>query len=464
MLRKIIIFVGYLGLALFVVGATFALVAYGNDYTYDFSTHKIIQEGHIILDSVPSGIKVTADGKLLSKKTPYQAAYRVGFHTYALSKPGYYSWAKTAQIIAGEVTYVGYAILVPKQQVVTTLDSRVQIIAQNISNDHRHLAYITGGDKSAVYTMDLGNPKPVRVYTPAVANGTTPAEVLTGVVWSADASHLLVSSEIGGKPTYRLMASDGSSPTNLTQQYGFDFTGLQFSAYDWKQLYWVSQGGLRKLDVGAQSVSDVLADNVTQFWPVSGRTLYVQEVNTERSMWSVDQNGNHQQLIDVLPETGTYQVAYANYDGEDELAVVPSATATGTLYSGVFSNTPVAKVLAKNVSDVSFSPDAHFVAFSSPTSIVTYDIEQSSVFRKLVLYSFGGQPPMVGGLTWFDSYHLLANRGGTLRWSEYDGDNALTIGPLYGGFPAYHSSDFKSIIAFRPSKLGVDIVSIRIEK
>ena len=96
MLRKIIIFVGYLGLALFVVGATFALVAYGNDYTYDFSTHKIIQEGHIILDSVPSGIKVTADGKLLSKKTPYQAAYRVGFHTYALSKLGYYSWAKTA--------------------------------------------------------------------------------------------------------------------------------------------------------------------------------------------------------------------------------------------------------------------------------------------------------------------------------------------------------------------------------
>ncbi len=464
MLRRILIFVGYLGLALFVVGATFGLVAYGNDYTYDFSTHKIIQEGHIILDSLPSGIKVMADGKLLSKKTPYQAPYRVGTHTFALSKSGFWPWTKTVQIFAGEVTWVGDAILVPKQPTVTVLDSRAQIVAQNISNDHRHLAYVTGGDKSAVYVLDLGNPKPVKVYTPAAANGPTPAEVLTGVTWSADASHLLVSSQIGGKPTYRIMASDGSGQTDLTQQFGFDFTGLQFSDYDWRQLNWVSQGGLRKVDVGAQSVSDVLAANVVQFWPISDRTLYVQQDNAERSLWSVDSGGNHQQLIDVLPETGTYAVAYANYDGEDELAVVPTATATGTLYSGIFSNTPVAKVLAKGVSDVSFSPDSHFVTFNSASTFVTYDIEESSVFRKLVLYTVGGQVAQVGGLTWYDSYHLLANRGGTLRWSEYDGDNSLSLGTLYSNFPAYHSSDFKSIIAFRPTKQGVDIVSIRIVK
>lgn len=464
MLRRVAIFIGYLFLATLLVGATFALVAYGNDYTYDFSTHKIIQEGHIILDSIPNNLLVKADGKQTKKKTPYQAAFKVGMHTYSLSKSGYWPWSKTVQINAGDVTLIGDAVLVPRQPEITVLDSRVQIVAQAISNDHRHLAYITGGDKSAVYTIDLTNPQVVKAYTPAAASGTTPAEILTGVAWSADASHIMVSSEIGGKATYRIMAPDGSSQLNLTQQYGFDFTGIQFSAYDWKQLYWVTQGGLRKLDVGAQSVSDVLANNVVEFWPISDRTLYVEQDGTDRSLWSVDSSGNHQQLIDVMPSSGTYAVAYANFNGEDELAIVPSKTATGTLYSGIFSTTPVAKTLAQNVSDVSFSPDAHFVTFSSANSLVTYDIEQSEIFRKLILYSESNLVTQTAGVTWFDSYHLLANRNGTLRFGEYDNGNAVSLGSLYGNFPAYRSYDYKSIIAFRPAKSGVEIVSIRIEQ
>jgi hypothetical protein len=142
MLRRILTFLGYLGLTLLVVGVTFALVAYGNDYSYDFSTRSIIQKGHIIIGSLPNGIRVTADGKELKKKTPYQAAYKVGAHTFSLMKDGFWPWQKTLQVVAGQVTLARYVILVPREPQTTTLDSRTSVVAQSISKDHRHLAYV----------------------------------------------------------------------------------------------------------------------------------------------------------------------------------------------------------------------------------------------------------------------------------------------------------------------------------
>ena len=297
MLRRILIVIGYTLLTLLVVALTIGLVAYGKDYTYDFKTHRIVQKGHVIIKSVPNGLQLVADGKWVHKKTPYQAAYSVGMHTFSLAQDGFYTWQKTLKVVAGEVTLAQYVILVPRHPAAMVLDTKPQIVAQAISKDHRHLAYITGGSDAALYTLDLGNPKPVKVYEPKAATATNGAEVLTGLEWSDDASHLLVFSTVDGSPVVQLMAANGAGLQNLTDQYKFDFSTIKFSSSDWRLLYWMSPDGLRRLDVGAQSVSGVLADKVTQFWVTPGRVLYVQQTELGRSLWSVDSHDKHQELI-----------------------------------------------------------------------------------------------------------------------------------------------------------------------
>jgi hypothetical protein len=463
MLRRILIIFGYLMLGLLLVGFTIVLVAYGNDYSYDFSTHKIIQKGHVIIDSLPSNVHVTADGHLLTKKTPYQAAYRVGNHTFGLSLPGYWPWQKTLNVVAGQVSLAQYVILVPKNPTTTDLDSRVQIVAQAISKDHRHVAYITGGADAAVYTLDLGDDSPVKIYTPKAATATTPAEQLTDVAWSDDSSHLLLTGTTGGQPEELLESADGGTPTNLTQQYGFSFSGIQFSSSNWQQLYWIAPDGLRRLDVGSQTVSNVLASKVDQFWIIKDRVLYVQNTDSEWSLWSIDGSSHTQELIDSLPASSSYSVAYTTFFGEDELAVVPAATQTGTLYTGTFGSNPIAKTIAHNVTAASFSPDGHLVVFSSPATLVTYDLNQSELQNKLVDYTITDQPGQLLSYSWFDSYHLLLNRGGELYWSEYDGTNRIDLGPAYGGFPGYGTSDSKSIVTFRPLGSGVRILLLSLK-
>ena len=450
MLRRFAITIGYLLAACLVVGLTIGLVAYGQGYSYNFSQHRVVRTGIVIIQSTPGSVKVSLDGKKPKKKTTYRQSFEAGSYTFTLAKDGYQTWTKTLKVLAGEVTLAQYVTLIPtdlRPQVVLATDP---VTSQSLSHDHRHLAFVTSGAASAVYTSDFSSSKPTKVYTPAAATPTTPAESLVSVTWSADASHLLVMSQVGGAITARVMAADGSGAVNLTDQYRFDFTSLRFSGNDWKQLYWISPDGLRRLDLNSQSVSAVLADQVMQFQVEDDRLLYVQSTALGQSLWSFDYRSHKQQLIAALVPSAHYGLAYTTYRGTSELAVVPAGTATGTLYSDILGDNPVAQTIAHNVSDVSFSPDGHLVVFSGPASVTTYDLDQSNVFGSPVSYTFTpgalSLPP-----TWFDNFHLLLNENGQLVWREFDGQNAANFGPVQSSLTAFASADAKSVYVYRPA-------------
>jgi hypothetical protein len=54
----------------------------------------------------------------------------------------------------------------------------------------------------------------------------------------------------------------------------------------------------------------------------------------------------------------------------------------------------------------------------------------------------------------------LENRSGELYWSEFDGNNLINMGPLADGFPAYSSSDMKSLFAFKQTSQAVHITQV----
>jgi hypothetical protein len=459
LLKRILIGLGYAALSVLVVVFTVALVAYGQGYVYDFKTGRIIKTGLVLIQSTPTGAQVTQNGKVLKKKTTYRGSFESGSYTFEVTKDGFHSWKKTLQVVASEVTLAHYVILIPKKPKVTLLDSRPQVVTQNISRDHRHLVYVTGGVDPGVYTLDPADPKPTRIYAPKPATATRPAETVTDAVWSDDASHVLVTAQAGPERLHYLMTASGDDARNLTDQFRFDFTGLKFSGTNWRQLYWISPDGLRRLDVEAQSVSGVLADKVSQIQVAGDRILYVQATSLGRSLWSIDGRGTKQELIQALPESPSYALAYASYRGQDQLAVVPSRTRVGTLYSDIFSANHVAKTIARDVDDALFSHDAHLLTFSSPTHLTTYDLERSDITGKLVTYEVSGQQN-ISSLSWYDNYHFLLNKGGRLVLMEYDGANAMDLGALAGSLPAHGSADGRSILALRPESAGMSFVQI----
>ncbi len=192
------------------------------------------------------------------------------------------------------------------------------------------------------------------------------------------------------------------------------------------------------------------------------RILYVQQTDLGRSLWSIDNRGRRQEIIQALAESDTYAVAATRYDGEDELVVVPAKTQVATLYSGIYGDTPESKVIARGVNDAKFAPDGHLLALTAGTDIRMYDLEKSEVERSFVLYSWPARPGAVMSMTWFDDHHVLLNIDGALSLSEFDGSNNVSFGKAYKTFPGYASSDNRYVIVYRPDGTNVKIITLQI--
>jgi hypothetical protein len=219
-------------------------------------------------------------------------------------------------------------------------------------------------------------------------------------------------------------------------------------------LYWISPDGLRRLDVGSQSVSAVLADKVSQFEIASDRVLYVQTTDLGRTLWSLDRNNHTQQLIQALPESDSYSISFASYNGQPQLAVVPAKTGTGTLYSDIYGNNPVAKIIARNVSSALFSSDGHLLNFWGSGAMETYDLDRSNFTTKTTLYAFPAVSAAYSAVTWFDNYHLLITVSNRVVFSEFDGANQVDLGATVANFAAFGSSDNRSVYSVSPAKNG----------
>ncbi|MEO7617566.1 MAG: PEGA domain-containing protein, partial [Candidatus Saccharibacteria bacterium] len=303
---------GYFALTALVIVTTVALVAYGQGYSYDLPHNRLVHNGLVIISTQPSGATVKVESKSGTKKSPYHATFEAGDYRFHVIKNGFEPWQKVLHVIASQVTLAEYIILLPIDRPATIVDRRVQITNQTISRDHRHMAYLVPGAAGGLYTLDLTSTsnRAVRLYQPAAATPEIPAEVLSTVSWSDDASHLLLGSTLSGASTVRLVNSSDGTQTNLTDKYHFDFTSLVFSGRDWRQLYWISPDGIRRLDAGAQTVTGILADKASRLIVAGDRILYIQTSDLGESLGSLDSRDHKQTIVQALVKSPSYDIKY----------------------------------------------------------------------------------------------------------------------------------------------------------
>jgi hypothetical protein len=115
MLRRFLLPLGYLAVAIVIVGVTVSLVAYGRGYSYDFTNNRWVVNGLVLVSSFPSGADVKVNGKNLHHKTPYRATLEAGDYNFEVVKAGYRSWSKRLTIVASGVTWAQYVLLFPPE-------------------------------------------------------------------------------------------------------------------------------------------------------------------------------------------------------------------------------------------------------------------------------------------------------------------------------------------------------------
>ncbi len=457
MWRRFLAIIGYVGVGLFVVGGTVLLVAYGRGYSYDFKAHRFLLNGLIILDSTPSGAEVAVNGKLIRPTTPYHSTIEAGDYDFTLIKDGFRSWSKHLSINASEVTFAQYVLLVP--ETLKTEQTKLNVKAADLvaSPNHKHLAYLSTDPEANVWIFDTGNRTSRKIYT-ARATSTSPAETLKNLVWGSDNTHLLITSDFGGR-SHLLVATTGSTTPvqDLTDSFNQDFNLPAIDPTSGNLLYFISSdGSLQRLNLNDQTISAVLAQNVSSFAFGGGRVFYVTTTKLGRSLLSLDRAGHSQELVQSLAQSSTYEILYAKANGKDLLMVTPADSTTATLYQDIFGAHPIAKAIGNNVTHLSRSPSGRYVVAYGQSDVITYDLEKSH------RYDFKVGFKNIQSVSWYDEYHLLVVEGGIPNLIEFDGGNRT---PLVGGLTdnAFPTADHTGIFGLAAAGSGSQVVFERLK-
>jgi hypothetical protein len=441
MFRRILVIMSYLLVAAAIMLTTILLVAYGQGYGYDFKTHRFELNSLMVFNSSPQGATIVINGKTLTKRTPYRATFVAGSYDVEVKKDGYRPWRKTVVVNPPEVSFLSTIVLVPNELTIDTLTPDDNVSHLAASPDHRHLAYVSSGPTPGAWLVSPDRRQPTKLLTPRAATADQPAEVIQDLSWSNDSSHLLVRTQIGTTNHYLVVASNGGATTDLTQLFKFDLAGLQFNPNDWRELYWISPEGLRRLNVEAQTVSAVLAEKVSGFTFAGDRLVYVQTTALGKTVLASDHNGRDpKRLIESVPESEGYELQYASYRGKDLLAVLPTKTNIATVHADVFSATPVAQVISKTAQHLSFSSDGQYLVAYNADGFVSYDFDKD----KLSTATFDGGK--LTALSWFDAQHLLLTQAGFVKLVEADGGNLTELGPTDRVTAAFATSDQRRVI------------------
>lgn len=459
MYRRAIEILTYLIGATVIVLGTVLLVAYGNGYSYDLRTGRLVYRGLVLLDSKPGNAVITVNGKVIKNKTPFRQSYERGSYSFTLSREGYREWRKTLEVVPSRVSLAQYVILIPQKIPVDTIAEFPRIQNFLASQDRRRIAFVvpTGPD-AGVWAMEGQNRDRTKLYGLKPATPDQPAETAEILSWSEDSSRLLIKTISAGRNIFQVVSNDPGEPViNLTDTFRQEFGALAFSRTNWRELIWNSPEGLRRVDLAAQTISAVLTPKAANFVYAEDRIIYIDTSQPTASLWSVDRGGRKQQLVAALPPSGSYGLDYSTYINVPQVIVSSPDSQVTTLYSDVFGQMTSRTVKAP-AGRPDFNGDGRFAVIHAETSLATYDLEYDRV------YIFPEINSRVTGLSWFDNYHLQFTRGGQVVLAEFDGNYANVITRGDGQAP-FNSPDNKTIYATSANSTGVSqIKAIKIRQ
>jgi hypothetical protein len=451
MLPRLLAILGYIVGAVIIIGGTVLLIAYGKGYSYDFNTGRLLHRGLVLLESAPSNAQITLGNKVLKQKTPYRQTFEGGEYDFTVAKDGFRTWHKRIEVIPAQVSLVQYLLLLPQHFQVDSVATYPAISQALASRDRHRLGFVVpSGPTAGVWSLDTGNREQTRLYIPPTAVAGQPAEQLQIVSWSDDASHTLVKRTAGTAISYLVLAANGSDPViDLATAFpGVDFATADFNPSNWRELYWISPEGLRRVDVTTKAVSQPFAQKLATFGFAGDRVLFVDTSQPVASLWSLDRGGHTQRLVPELAPSVSYSLAFSTYIGTPQAVVVAPDSHNVTLYTDIYNQGKVtAKTIDVSASRASFNGDGRFVLLSDDAHVSTYDLERSKIYRFPEINS------KVTGLSWFDTYHVQFNRGGQIVLAEFDANYAIAI-TRGDGLAPFNSSDNKYVFATAPTSSG----------
>lgn len=443
----------FMGLSVVAIVFVLMLIAMG----YSFSENGgLEQSGLVQIASSPSGALVEIDGNTQFSRTELNKMLAAGVHRIKISKPGYDTWEKTLRVDAGLLTRVEWVRLFPLNPKLSTVYKLKTPRLVSVSSDRRRLL-LSESDSTLLTLIDLQSEEAKRQSIPlSSALGVDAVATTTGslsvTAWNESCNKVLLRwAQESGTSWHLVDLDDASKSINISAEFSLDFSSIRIANDSASKLWALENGNLRLLDASAQTVTNVLASNISTYASNADTVAYLNVTDGQYRLQLYRDGEAGATTIKDFKDSAPdgFLVALGSYWGKDWLAYtvgqqleVLSGNYPSFKKNSVSNfNTIHSRKLNFAPLSISVNPTNRLIALTHGAELTSYDLETRDYFDST--FDSDG-----GAIRWLDDYLLWENASNKIIVRDFDGDNRRTLFSLDNQFPVALSENNQYLYYF----------------
>jgi hypothetical protein len=468
----------YVIMTLAVIAIVTLIVFFVLGYRLDTGNGRLEQYAFLQFSSIPSGATVTIDGMGVGSKTPNKSSVPAGKHEVVMWRDGYETWRKNVDIKAGTLTWLNYALLIPKKLTVEPVAS-YESIYMTLASPEGHYILVEGrADTPTFDLVDLGSDTikstkltiSASLYSEPTTTGVT--HKFTISKWDEGGRYVLIKHTYGDKYEWLVMdTQDVALTKNITRLFDVSISSISFYGTSGNIFYVLDLNDIRKLDLSAETISKPLVSSVTSFeiYNDSNIITYVGNgtAGTSQRVVGIYREGDSKSYV-LRTVTSSADVplyiATAHYFNEDYVVIaegkkvdILSGSYPDTTSDSVTSLKVIASFMSKeDIHNLMFSPTGEYVFIQSGAYFASYDLEYQT-FTSSTIEGTGDVPT----IKWIDNNHVWSDYVGNLTIREFDGTNSHSINPVLAGQDATLTHNGRFLYSVNKSTAGYQLQRVR---
>ncbi|NTW62032.1 PEGA domain-containing protein [Candidatus Saccharibacteria bacterium] len=468
----------YMCMVAAVIAAVTFITFFIMGYRLDINNGNVQQYAFLQFNSTPSGAMVSVDGKVTNSNTPNKTSVPAGKHDIVIWRDGYDTWKKSVDVKAGTLTWLNYALLVPKKLNLESVANYKSVFTSLASNKGNYMLVQQYGDKPNFDLINLESDKvkstsltiPANVYKDATTAGVTHG--FNAFKWDDGGRYVLVSHSYGANSEWLVMDTQSISSTkNITQTLDISVRQINFSDTSGNNFFALdANGDLRKLDLSAGTISKPLVGGVDSFRLYSETKVvtYVGHDSDKKRVVGVYRDGDDKASVLRTFASASYvpvDITATRYFNDNYVAIsegqqvsILSGSYPGTTSDNSRAMKQIESFKVDNgITGLEFSPDGEYVLVKSGSNFTSYDLE----YQKVAKSSIEGSSDQVS-IKWLNDTYLWSDRSDQLTIREFDGANVHSINAVLPGQAVTITNNGRYLYSIGKSTTGFQLQRVRL--
>jgi hypothetical protein len=396
----------------------------------DIGEREFKPTGLVQFESSPAGATVTMDDRELSPRTPGEVVADVGSHSVRFSLNGYHDWNKSFSINQGQVLWLNYALLIPRDlqtDEIANIDYNIKSLTRSRDSKWALLQY-TDFNKFALLSVD--NPINIRV-----TNFSLPADILSTPDVGTTASitviegdyssryfllrHDFTSDNVAKKEFIYFDRRDLNAAYNLTREFAIDVKKIVFDENNERRFYIVdANDNLRSLNHNDKSMSTPVVAKVLTFSQYRDKVITVALGGKDEQTVGVTYNDKYF-VLKTFPANIHVEAYFMNYFNRDYVVLTDGQQLylIANPLDERWREEQILAIDAPKIDWVQVNGSGRIILVGNGQQVISYDQET----HERVEY------PAVNRPRFLDDFHVFWQDGTTNMLADFDGSNSHSL-------------------------------------